>query len=143
MKYDELIRSRRIRKQDVSREEVEQVLERAKRDLATAEKVVALDLDWGFAVAYNAILQASRAFMFSEGYRPSSRESHKNTLAFMRIALGSEHENLLIYLDRTRTKRHVAVYDTVGLISETEARNLLSKAKEFVEMIVGKLAKGR
>ena len=58
MKYEELLNSRRIREQEFSVEEIHRALDRAKRDLRTAENIMAEDLDWGFAVAYNAVLQA-------------------------------------------------------------------------------------
>ena len=74
----------------------------AQRDLRTARKVIGEDRDWGFAIAYNAVLQASRAYMFSQGYRPASTEGHRNTLAFMRIALGKKQERLVGYFDRMR-----------------------------------------
>lgn len=135
MKYDDLIRAGRIKKQRVSDDEIRRGLERAQRDLKTAKLIMAGDWDWGFAVAYNAILQASRAYMFFEGYRPSSTEGHKNTLAFMKIALGKEYEDLVTYFDRVRNKRNQAIYDVAGMITETEARNLFTKAVEFVKMI--------
>lgn len=140
MKYDDLLWERRIHKEQVSGDEVRQVMERAERDLLTAEQVMALDLDWGFAVAYNAVLQASRAYMFAHGFRPASRESHKNVFAFMRIALGDRHADVVTYFDRMRAKRHTAVYDTVGVITETEAASLLANAQKYVEMIKQKVA---
>jgi uncharacterized protein (UPF0332 family) len=104
MKFDELVRAGRIRKEKVSSAEVRQALERAERDLKTARKIMAADWDWGFAVAYNAILQASRAYMFAHGYRPASAEGHKNTFAFMRVAMGKDYEDLMLYFDRIRNK---------------------------------------
>ena len=142
MRYDDLLRSGRIRREKVSPGEIRQVMERARRDLRTARKIMAEDWDWGFAVAYNAILQASRAYMFSLGYRASHAEGHKNTFAFMRAALGKCYEELITYFDRMRNKRNQALYDVAGLITETEARNLLARAVEFVELIGGKLARG-
>jgi hypothetical protein len=56
MEYDELLKSRRIRKEKVSRVEVEQALDRAERDLKTARTLIEQDRDWGFAVAYDAVL---------------------------------------------------------------------------------------
>lgn len=141
MKYDDLIRAGRIKKQRVSDDEIRRGMERANRDLKTAKLVMAGDWDWGFAVAYNAVLQASRAYMFFEGFRPSSHEGHKNTLAFMKIALGREYEELVTYFDRVRNKRNQAIYDVAGLITETEARGLFAKAAEFVKMIDQKLKK--
>lgn len=139
MKYDTLARTGRIRKEKVSRTEVRRALDRAERDLKTARMIMAADWDWGFAVAYNAVLQASRAYMFAQGYRPASAEGHKNTFAFMRLAMGADFEELITYFDRTRNKRNQALYDVAGLITETEARNLLKKAIEFVAIIRKKL----
>ena len=135
MEYDELLKSRRIRKEKVSRVEVEHALERAERDLQTARTLIEQDRDWGFAVAYDAVLQASRAYMFAQGFRPASNESHKNTFAFMRLAMGKDYEELMAYFDRMRNKRHQAIYETAGLITETEAHNILKKAESFVAMI--------
>lgn len=139
MAYDRLLKSRRIRKEAISRDEVVRALDRAERDLRTAEKVMREDWDWGFAITYNAVLQASRAYVFAEGYRPASAESHKNVFAFMREALGSEYESVVTYFDRMRNKRHHAVYDVVGAITETEAKNLFAEAKNFVAMIRDRL----
>ena len=135
MEYDELLKSARIRKEKVSPAEIEHALDRAERDLKTARTLIEQDRDWGFAVAYDAVLQASRAYMFSQGFRPSSSESHKNTFAFMRLAMGESYEELMTYFDRMRNKRHQAIYETAGLITETEAHNILEKAEGFVAMI--------
>ena len=139
MKYDELLNSGRIRRETISQPEVLRVMEVADRDMRTARKMMDEERDWGFAVGYNAVLQASRAYMFSQGFRPASAESHKNTLAFMEVALGKEHRQLVTYFDRMRKKRHQAVYDQVGLISEKEAVDLLARAEEFVAMVRRKL----
>ncbi len=139
MRYDDLLRSRRIHRESISEREVRQAMELAERDLRTARKMMADELDWAFAVGYNAVLQASRAYMFSEGYRPSSAEAHKNTRAFMSVALGREHASLISFFDRMRVKRHHAVYDQVGLITQREARELLSKAEDIVALVRRKL----
>jgi len=36
----------------------------AKRDIKAAEAMLAIDRDWAFSMAYNAVLQATRALMF-------------------------------------------------------------------------------
>ena len=140
MKYDELLKTGRIRPQRVSDAEIRRALDRAQRDLKTARKIMAEDWDWGFAVAYNAVLQASRAYMFAQGYRPAGAEGHKNTFAFMRLAMGKGYEDLITYFDRMRNKRNQAIYDVAGIITQTEARNLFAKATDFVDLIRRKLA---
>lgn len=97
------------------------------------------DTDWSFSISYNAILQASRAFMFHSGYRPASFEAHKTILQFMKIALGRPFEETISYLDRKRKKRHTAVYGQVGIVSEKEAREFLKIAKDYVTEIETRL----
>ena len=140
MRYEHLLKTGRIRAQRVSEAEIRRAVERAERDLRTARRIMAGDWDWGFAVAYNAVLQASRAYMFAQGYRPAGAEGHKNTFAFMRLAMGKGYEDLITYFDRMRNKRNQAIYDVAGLITQTEARNLFAKATDFVELIRAKLA---
>ena len=140
MKYDSLLRSRRIHKQKVSRKQIGQALDRAQRDLRTAQVLMGQDWDWTFAVAYDAVLQASRAYMFGQGFRPASHESHKNTFAFMQLAMGQDYEDLISYFDRMRNKRNQAIYDMAGLITETEARSILEKAESFVKVICEQLS---
>lgn len=101
---------------------------------------MAHDWDWGFAVTYNAVFQASRAYMFSKGFRPGTREAHKNVFAFMQEALGDEYSDLMTYFDRMRVRRNRALYDVVGDISETETKNLFENAKDFVAFIAQEIA---
>lgn len=135
MKYDNLLKAGKIKKQQISGDEIKRALSRAERDLKTARSVMAGDWDWGFAIAYNAVLQASRALMFAKGYRPASHEGHKNTFAFMRVAMGKTYEDLITYFDRVRNKRNQAMYDVAGMISEAEAKNLFKMAVDFVALI--------
>ena len=53
---------------------VDNAVHLANRDLKTAEHVLNDgDYDWSLAISYNAMLQAGRALMFSEGVRPRGR----------------------------------------------------------------------
>jgi uncharacterized protein (UPF0332 family) len=135
MTIDALLRSGRIRRESVSPAEIRDALRLADRDLRVARKIMAEDIDWGFTVAYNAVLQAARAFMFAQGYRPATAEGHKNTFAFLAAALGPEQTDLVGYFDRMRNKRNQAVYGMAGRVAETEARSLLTKATDFVRLI--------
>ena len=135
MVLDDLLRSGRIKRETISPAEIREALKLADRDLRVARKLMGEELDWGFTVAYNAVLQAGRALMFAKGYRPASAEGHKNTFAFLAAALGPERVDLVTYFDRMRNKRNQAVYGMAGRIAETEARNLLTKATEFVRLV--------
>ena len=135
MSYDELLRSRRIRRENVSQAEVQAAMDLAERDLRVARQMADQELDWAFVIGYNAVLQASRAYLFSQGFRPASADSHKNTLAFMQVALGEEHRRLVAYFDRARKKRHRVVYDQAGAVSEREVHDLLARAEEYIALV--------
>ena len=139
MNFESLVSQGKIKPIKSSKQEIREILSLADRDLKMAEFVISQDWDWAFSISYNAALQASRGFMYARGYRASSHEAHKNTFAFMKIALGKECEELIGFFDRMRPKRNRAIYDTVGLITETEVKELLKKSREFVGIIKGKL----
>lgn len=137
--FEDLLRSRRIHRERVSPAEIQRALKRAEQDMQTAQMVMNHDWDWGFAITYNAVLQASRAYMFSQGYRPASAQGHKNTFAFMSLAMGKDYKNTITYFDRMRKKRNKAVYDIAGLITESEVKTLFTMATEFIDLIREKL----
>ncbi|MFI5167131.1 MAG: HEPN domain-containing protein [Thermoanaerobaculales bacterium] len=141
MAFEELLRQRRIHTHRATDEEVTRLLALADRDIKMARKTMPEDWDWAFSIAYNAVPQAARAFMYSQGFRPASEQGHKNTFAFMREALGEEFASLVGYFDRMRTKRNQAIYDVAGLITETEAKAIFKKAVEFVELIRARVAR--
>lgn len=132
MKYDSLIRDNKIKSQETDKHEIEQLFILAERDLKTAKFIMSQDWDWAFAIAYNSVLQASRAFMLNEGFRSRFEESHKITFEFMRIALGKEHRDLIDYFDRGRIKRHKIIYQMIGDATETEVRQILDNARTFI-----------
>ena len=129
---DELEREGYIKKLPVNRRKIEDSLNLAKRDVKVAKDVLNQDYDWAFSIAYNAMLQAIRALMFSKGYRPSGRNQHVSVVRFAEFFLGEED---VIILDRMRRKRHAAVYDTAGMISKREAENAVARAEELVKKI--------
>lgn len=135
MAFDELIRQRRIHRHRATPEEVSRLLSLADRDIRMAHLVMAEDWDWAFSIAYNAVLQAARAYMYWRGFRPSTEQGHKNTFAFVREALGDDHASLVGYFDRMRVKRNQAIYDVAGLITESEARALFKETKEFMALV--------
>lgn len=138
-----LVREGNIRPFRATRGEIIRVLGIARRDLAEAEKIQGETLDWAFAIAYNAVLQAGRAYMFHMGYRPASSEAHKATFEFMRITVDESMKQSIDYFDRVRTKRHRVIYDEPGLVTEKEVEQLIKKAKVFLEFVELELEKKR
>ena len=134
MKIEELLKKRRIHRHRASPEEIGRLLKLADRDIRMAKLTMAEDWDWAFSIAYNAVLQSARAYMYSQGYRPAAEQGHKNTFTFMRAALGNELASTIGYFDRMRKKRNQAIYDVAGLITEKEANAILKNAVKFVRV---------
>ncbi len=135
MTFEWLLSRRKIHRHRATGEEIQRILQLAERDLRIARLTMAEDWDWGFSIASNAVLQSARAYMYSCGFRPASAQGHKNTFAFMRIALGDEFSSLIGYFDRMRTKRNQAIYDVAGMITEKEAQAIFDHAVVFVATI--------
>jgi len=128
----ELERDGYIKRLPVDKKKVEDALNIAKRDIKVAKSVLREDDDWAFSIAYNAMLQAIRALMFSKGYRPSGRNQHISVVRFAELFLRRED---VIVLDRMRRKRHATIYDTAGTISEKEAENAVERAEKSIREI--------
>lgn len=135
MNFEELVEIGKVKRIKATDTEIDELLTLAERDLKTAEFASSQDWDWSFAIAYNSVLQASRALMYSKGYRPTSQETHKSTFGFAKIALGREHEALISFFDRMREKRNRTLYEISRQITETEVRQMLAKAKYYIEII--------
>jgi uncharacterized protein (UPF0332 family) len=108
----------------------------AKRDIKAAEAMLAIDRDWAFSMAYNAVLQATRALMFANGFRPAAGEGqHKTAVEFAEIALGQKFHDDIYIFDKMRSKRHRVIYDALGLVSLEEARQAFAFAVRFVKEV--------
>ncbi len=117
MSVDELIKEGSIYPFKATHGEIERAMEIAWRDLSLAEGLVAENLDWCFSIAYNAVFQACRAYMFHLGYRPASSEAHKTTFRFMQIVIEEPFKKSISYFDQARKKRHRTLYDDAGVIN--------------------------
>jgi len=133
--YQKLLREGKIKTHRASPEEIKEVLKVADRDWGFAKDSLAHNWDWAFTIAYNAALSASRAYMYRLGYRPSAAESHKTVWNFMLLSLPKEHHDRINFFNHMRVKRNRSQYDHVGLISETEVRQIIRSAEKHIEVI--------
>ena len=67
MSIARLVDEGRIHRFSATKEEVNRAMEIAARDLAVAENLLTIDVDWCFSIAYNSVLQACRDYMFHKG----------------------------------------------------------------------------
>ena len=133
--YLELIEKGLIESGRFSRRQVEDLLNVAQRDLATSAEVLESAHEWAYAIAYNAMLQAGRAFMFQEGYRSKGEGHHLTVIKFLRARLDQDFTGIIHVMDRMRRKRNRSLYDTTGAISLKEAGEAIETAHDFVGRI--------
>jgi len=133
--YSELLDNGRIKAGRFSAKQVEDCLRIAHRDLETARTVMKASAEWAFNIAYNAMHQAGRAFMFHAGYRTVGEGHHATVVRFLELGLGPGFEDTLAIMDRMRRKRNRATYDMVGTIPRSDADEAVEIAKEFVTEI--------
>ncbi len=139
--YSELLDDGRIKRGRFSRKQAEDRIEIARRDLETAEEIAETSPDWAFNIAYNAMHQAGRAFLFHRGYRTVGEGHHATVVRFLEMSLGAEHQDVLAVMDRMRRKRNRATYDSVGIISRKEVQEAAATAREFVAEIVKRIGR--
>ena len=135
MTYKRLSNEGRIKKFNATESEVHALLELAARDLSVSESLIDDNPDWAYNISYNAMLQSSRAYMLHQGYRARGSGHHATVVQFMEEAIGQEHQDYIILFDQMRRKSHRLVYDATNLVGESEAKEALGIAKEYVSLI--------
>jgi len=106
----------------------------ASGDVASAKKMLKIE-EWGWAhnAAYNAMLQAGRALMFSKGYRPKSQEHHVAVVSFIGVVYSSKvPQDVIQAFRKARLRRNESLCDRAGTISESQGRKMVEKADVFV-----------
>jgi uncharacterized protein (UPF0332 family) len=140
MSYSSLLKDRKIHREPTARGQVAAQLIAARRDLETVRRYGSQE-EWAYNIAYNAMLLAGRAVMFSEGYRPTAGEGgHVAMVEFLRIRLDDSFQSTLEVMDRMRRQRHRIAYDTAGAVSTPQIVEAMQTAEEFVAKIEALLA---
>jgi uncharacterized protein (UPF0332 family) len=136
MNYERFLKDHLVKEQKPDPEQIRNQLKRAKKDLITSEAVLSIDITWSFAIAYHAMLRASRALMYSRGYLPTAKDSHKTIIEFTKLILGEQYENLMLRFNRMRRKRHDFIYDAQNHTTSSEAKSAIQTAKQLIDRII-------
>lgn len=134
MNLSDLLSKGLVEKFQSDPEQIKKEMGIAKNDISSAKNMLAIqDWKWAHNAAYNAMLQAGRALMFSKGYRPKSSEHHVAVVSFMEAVYSAKFSSeVLQSFGTARLRRSESMYDRAGSISETQGRNLVGKAETFV-----------
>jgi len=136
MNCKEFIKKGLLEEKNIGFDQIGKLLERAFRNIKSAKTLIKDDDKEGaFRFAYEAMLLAGRALVFSHGLRPRSVGSHKIVVDFVSENLGKDYKILVQKFDRMRRKRNYLIYGIGLAISGLEANNAVGVAEEFVKTI--------
>ncbi len=136
MTWKKLLEDNSLQEKKISFKEVESVLNKAHKSIQAAEILVKKDIDESaFKEAYDAMILAGRALIFSLGHKPRTVGSHTITIKFCELYLRKEFKTLVERFKKMKQKRNYLIYGTGLVISETEAKNAIKTAKEFIKEI--------
>jgi hypothetical protein len=129
MNLESYLRNRWIRSHKTSPREIADLFALADRDIEQSQ-VPGLGTDWRFDIAYNSALQSATAALAAAGFRAERANKHMRVIECLEFTVGLDKTTVRVF-DRFRRKRHAAVYDRVGAVSERESMEMLELAKQL------------
>jgi len=135
MNYRDLVNQKLLKKEAIGFDQINRLIRRAFKDFKSAEVLIKTDEEVAFSLAYQAMLHAGRALVFSQGFRPSTYQAHKTVVECTKRTLGKEYKVLVVKFDKMRKKRHKLMYEATIGVSATEARNAIKSAYNLVRKI--------
>ena len=141
MSWTELLARKDAQRHITSRQELDNIRDLIVRDLGDAA-VTGLSPDRRFATAYNVALQAASMAIACAGYRVTAQSGH-HRISFEAAAgvLGKSAEELTDYFDTCRRKRNQIDYTRAHVSTETEATEIVTKARDFYGLVEAWIAK--
>jgi len=135
MNYEKFIRDKLIKKQKPDFKQIAHQLERSFKDIKTAETNLKIDRTWSYTIAYHSMIRAGRALMYSRGYLPTAKQSHKTIVEFTKLTFGEEYSSITGRFNRMRRQRHDFIYESKNHITSQEAKSSLEAAKKLINKI--------
>ena len=131
MNLEDLLKNNLIKKVNPDFKQINLQIIRAKKDLETAKSLMAKDLTWALTIIYHSMLRISRAMMYSKGFLPTTKNTHKTIVEFTKYTLGTDFYNLINRFDRLRRQRHNFIYESENNITLSEVNRATELAKEL------------
>ncbi|MBI4373472.1 MAG: hypothetical protein HY542_01210 [Deltaproteobacteria bacterium] len=135
---------RRFKDHPYRPEEITGHLEGARKKLKAAYKIADLDEESSYELSYEAMLKASLALILRYGKRPRSQAGHHIAIIEMASSLlGDESADLIRSFDEMRRNRNSFLYGGDLFASDHEVKDALQVAKQYLELVEGKLKDDR
>jgi len=109
--------------------EIANLLHICDRDLGKCQ-ITELGPDWRLSIAHNAALQAASAALSAAGYRARKEGQHYRVIQSLAFTIKTDPA-IIKQLDKFRQKRNISDYERAGLVTEQEAEEMVSLAKQL------------
>ena len=130
MSLDDWLNSRWVHRHETSAEEIQALLSSAEEDLRSAQ-IKGIAAGWKLNMAYTAALRYARAALYASGFRPGREREHERTIDSLAYTVPAIDSDTIKLLHKIRKMRHTATYDSVDMISDTEAEAAMKMAIEL------------
>ena len=136
MDLSDLSKQDRIEKFESDIDQIKNEIKNADNKLKSAKNVLGIS-EWRLAYgsAYEAMLHAGRALMFSKGYRTKGSHHHETVVLFVESVFSakfSTQKEVLASFNKARKLRNDFTYDNADIVSPTQAKTLVGNAEAFV-----------
>jgi hypothetical protein len=123
MSLDEWVQNGWLRRHTSSTQELRDLFAIVEREKADAS-VVSISLDARLGMLYNAALRLADVALRHAGYRAVRERHHYRVITSLPLTLGEKWKSAARFLEQIQKIRHRADYETVGLATETQTREL-------------------
>ena len=137
MPFEAYVKKGLLKRQRVNFKQIETQLVRANKDVHTARLLLRDDPEWAATIAYQAMLRAGRALLFSKGYLPADGAQHRTVVELTHQLLGRAYAALVERFEKMRRKRNLFFYESDPFGTLTEAENALKTAAQLIRVIQG------
>ena len=140
--FSDLIQSRQIQQEPaIGTDQVQRLMKRADKDLASAEEVKSFDEAAAMDLAYKAMFHAANALLGLNKLRPGPVRQHRIVIEAVGRILEPEAHLLLLKFDKLRKRRNQFEYQGLFEMGSQELDEALEQAKKLVNVIRKKISK--
>lgn len=134
MTWIDLLAEHRVDSHRTSKRELDDLRRAVERNLRDAA-VTQLSADNRFGLAYEAALLLAKMAIACAGYRVKGQGAHHTSFLALKLAVGPSIANAAGYFDRCRRKRNELSYDAAGIVTDTEATEIVAQVRSFQNAI--------
>jgi len=120
MSLEDWLNNRWLHAHETSADEIQALFHSAAEDIRSAQ-IEGIAAGWRLNMAYTAALRYARVALYVCGYRPGREREHERTIDSLSYTVDFVDADTIKLLHKIRKMRHTATYDSVDMISDTEA----------------------